>query len=224
MKYKLILKYILLFIVFILLSGGYTLSYYTDHNNVVNEFRAGNVHIELSETEYDRPSNRDKRNDIPPGHEFIKDPSVKNTGKSDCFVFVEISIPKSDRLFIDEKGQKLPEMKREMFSYSVNPEWILINETINNTCAERVYAYAIDNKLIPLRPGEKTDVIKNGTIKTADFIETGKTADYIIPVRAYAVSTTDIINSGNPNNQGCIDPLQVYRVIRNQKSCEIKSH
>lgn len=216
MKSKLRLNHILLFIFFILLSVGFTASYYTDHHSIVNEFTVGKVQIELTEKIYDQEKNIHGGTSVSPGEKFKKDPAVKNTGKSDCFVFVEVTIPKSERIFTDNAGQKLPVMSREVFSYTVNPGWSLIDETISETSAKRVYAFTEGSYLKPLRPGEEQLVVKDGVFFSADYIETELSENFYVPVICYAIETTDLINTDGDNNEGCMEPLQVFKVIRNQ--------
>lgn len=219
MKYKTELKFIVSFL-FLLLFCASTLSYYADYHSIVNEFTVGDIKIDLTEKIFESAENTRNKEEVTPGWQFIKDPEVKNTGKSDCFVFVEITIPKTERIFVNKAGKKLPVMSREVFTYTVNPEWMLIDEKISATEAKRVYAFTSGSNLAPLRPGEEISVIDKGVFKTACFIETGLCENYEIPVIAYAIETTDILNNDENNTEGIRNPLQVFNIIINQKACE----
>lgn len=217
--------YIIVFVIFILLTTS-TYAYYTDHHATMNEFTVGQVKISLTEPQYDTSSNAGNRTSIPPNHTIVKDPTVKNTGKSDCYLFMEVDIPRTTRPFVDSAGQKLPREWKDIFTYTVNPGWILVSETVDDTIrspyTRRTYAYAKETVLTPLAPNKSVSLFQNGTIKSENFIETGTEYDqnFNIPVRAYAIQTTDIVNTDKANDIGVTNPTQVFNIIKNQLHTE----
>ena len=83
------------------LAIGSIAAYFTATDSVTNTFVVGNVEIDLREDQYDSHKADDLDNDgiadvneITPNKEIIKDPSVKNTGENDAYVFTMVAIPK----------------------------------------------------------------------------------------------------------------------------------
>lgn len=188
-----------------------------EQNNV---FSTGNVKIELNEPLYSLPENEEKRREISAGDSFIKDPSVTNKGKSDCYVFLELEIPKSRRLFIDKEGQKLPEKSRNLFQFKFNENWKLVEEKDKESCAVYRLAYAANDKLTVLPAGEKTEtVFKDNKVKLADVIELPEKENFTIPVRAYGIQTTDLKGT---DGTGSENPEEVYTLLLNQMDTEQK--
>ena len=74
------------------LAAGGTLAYLTDKDSVTNQFVVGKVDIEGNEPSY-APDPDGKTNHIVPTQVIPKDPRIKNKGKNDSYVYMDVSIP-----------------------------------------------------------------------------------------------------------------------------------
>ena len=220
-KMKLKTVSVVVFVLLISIMVTAVNSYYTDHHSKMNVFTTGKVSIELNEPKYNSLENIKTRESLAPGEEIIKDPVITNTGKSDCFVFAEVKIPRSNRIFIDSNGKKLPVMLRNLFDFEGNSGWTLYSKSINDNHSKPyesyIFSYSDGNRMTTLSPGEKTSsIIKNNKMKFANVIETDNFSKYEIPVTAYAIQTTDLLVSEN----GKVSPGDVYKAIYGQLRAE----
>ena len=213
---KKIMIVICLLFLFLFCTSVY--GYFTDHHESVNEVCVGEVDIKLDEPLYELPENQKVRENLSAGDTFIKDPAVTNRGKSDCFVVVEAEIPRSNRIFIDQNGQKLPEEYRNLFTFTAQPEWQLLKEEQNNMVTKYSFAYAENNKMIPLKPGETTETLfLNNKVELGNVIELPEKEILEIPVKAYGIQTTDLAAE---KAEGTDNPEKVYRLLMNQLKAE----
>jgi len=74
-----------------------TLAYLTSTDTATNTFTVGNVSIDLEEPSWD-PS---KTPTLLPGVEIAKDPQIKNTGSTEAWVWMEITVPTDLMPYID---------------------------------------------------------------------------------------------------------------------------
>ena len=218
MSHKKIKTAIAVLLLIVMCLSVISYAYYTDHHAVVGEFTNGKVRVEVIESQFDSDTTQNKHTNITPRQNIKKDPYVRNSGRSDCYVFLEVEVPRSNRIFIDSNGQKLPEAYRDIYSYEVNPNWLLVDEFVtdkgNKPNVKRVYAYTTRRRLITLPPGEKTTVLfKNNDIFTANFIETGYMEKFHMPIKAYAIQTTDLINTDGSNTN---DAQVVWELVKNR--------
>ena len=211
-----------IFVVICLILTGFlcasVYAYYTDYHQTNNAFTVGKVKIELQEPLYNLPENEEKRDEMAAGDSFVKDPAVTNTGSSDCYVFVELEIPRSNRLFIDENGQRLPEEYRDIFEFEFNKQWEMLKSDVNNSTSKYILAYAQDKNMTALPKGAKTEtVFKNNKVALANIIEIADKETLNIPVKAYAIQTTDLIGT---DGKGTDNPEQIFNLIKNQLKSE----
>lgn len=73
-----------------------TLAYLTSTDTATNTFTVGNVSIDLQEPNY--PGNTPT---LLPGVEIAKDPQIKNTGSTEAWVWMEITVPTDLMSYID---------------------------------------------------------------------------------------------------------------------------
>jgi len=71
------------------LGIGGIMAYFTDYEEVTNSFTYGQVELELTEPNWDE----DLAQQVVPNETFAKDPTIKNIGVNDMFVFVEVVVP-----------------------------------------------------------------------------------------------------------------------------------
>lgn len=80
---KIIAMLILLVLSMILLMSG-MYAYFTDAETKTNEFTVGRISIELQEPNWNPPIH------IVPNQTMNKDPQIKNNGRNNAFVFLEV--------------------------------------------------------------------------------------------------------------------------------------
>ena len=88
------------------LAAGGTLAYLTDKDSVTNQFVVGKVDIEGNEPSY-APDPDGKTNHIVPTQVIPKDPRIKNKGKNDSYVYMDVSIPIAKVIVADTSGNRL---------------------------------------------------------------------------------------------------------------------
>ncbi len=98
MKKKLSLVIVAVVLVVAAAVGG-TLAWFTDDATAVNVVTFGNVSIDLTEPNFEDqyPDNDPdqvggKATNVVPGDGFVKDATVQNTGKNDCYVRIKLDI------------------------------------------------------------------------------------------------------------------------------------
>ncbi len=149
---------------------GVTLAYFTDTDAADNVFTIGNVDIELTEPKWDENlDGAEKIEDVYPGQEIEKDPTVTNTGSNPCYVRVTV-----DGLKPFAEGVAPIELVG-----IDSTKWVKGSES---TDSKHVYYY--------------TEVLEPEavvTLFTSIVIPTGVTnadsADYTIPVSAEAIQS-----------------------------------
>lgn len=142
----------------VMLVGG-TFAYFTDTKEVTNPFSAGNVTTELVEEHWDTT---DKDNDgipdaaqnIVPGQTISKDPKVKNVGKNEAYVFLEVTVPTANIVTANDNGTRKAAATVELFSYTVNGGWTQMDKTTNADNVVYLYYY---NKTVA--PGKESGTL-----------------------------------------------------------------
>lgn len=165
----------------ILCVGG-TAAYLTDYDLTVNEFTVGKVEVELQEPKWD-PQNTQA---LVPTQEISKDPQVKNTGKNDAYVYLEISIPIRSVVTADAAGNRISKKETELFTFAADNSWTLLESVKKETNQVYIYAY---NSI--LKPQETTKALFE-KVTFANIIEgqlEGQKID--IPIRTYAIQTAN---------------------------------
>ena len=122
------------------------MAYLTDYDTVSNQFTVGKVDIELTE-----PSWKPEENTaIEPAGEINKDPQITNKGKNDAYVYLEVSVPVRKLVTADENGNKLDAVQIQLFTFTPQKDWTLMDSFTEGT--SKVYRYSYD-KILP--PGGK---------------------------------------------------------------------
>ena len=136
-----------------LASAGATLAFFTDQEEKVNTFTVGNIDIQLEEPQWDP----DKGKDITPDKEVPKDPQITNTGANDAYVFMEVSVPRSEVRTVNDDGSLSEVLVQDLFTYKTNEGWTLMMKQSNDDSTTYYYAYTnADNTMKALKPEETT--------------------------------------------------------------------
>ncbi len=87
-------------------------AYFTDYDTKNNVFTVGNVSLELNEEHF--TDGQLARADV----KLDKDPTVKNTGVNDEFVFLEVKVPKGEITLLGSDGKpSAAKSLQELFSF-----------------------------------------------------------------------------------------------------------
>ncbi len=173
-----------------LLTIGGVSAYLTDFDNTVNEFTVGKVDIELQEPGW----NPEDHGTTEPSEELKKDPQIKNVGKNDAYVYLEVTVPQAEVVAADAAGNRLPSGKQELVSYSPNGNWTQLK--VQDKESSKIYTYAYN---MILKPGETTIPLFQ-KIRFLNIVEgqlDGEKLD--MTVRAYGIQT---VNTGD--NKGTV--------------------
>lgn len=179
---------LLIFAVVIAIAGvGGTLAYLTKNTEKrANNFTFGNVSIELTEEEWEKLQSEDKI--IYPEKTIPKDPVIKNTGKNDAYVYMEVRVPMTNVRTYDKDGKIEDAEKRDLFTFVVEQDsnWKPLGKPVadNNY---NVYLYVYEEKL---SPNNSTSPLFN-EVKVIPMVEgedeLKMNTSIEIPITAYAI-------------------------------------
>lgn len=192
---------------------GGAFAYFTDTDQAVNSFTVGKVQIELQEPSWnaDNPPKN-----ITPNQVIEKDPQIKNTGKNNAFMFVEVQVPYGNISTADAEGHIGSKADTELFTYTLNRGWVEVGTPVKNSDSNtftHVYAYSENNKMTEVLPNTVTGTVFD-EVKFVNAVndEGLEETTQNINVTAYGIQVTDI-GDGTTNKTS---PADVWAVIKNQ--------
>lgn len=222
--------FFMILLILLIVICAVTYAYRTDHQGKMNVFTSGEVKISLTEPKYNQSENVLARKVLAPRQSVVKDPKITNTGKSDAFVFLEVYLPRTNRILIDTNGQKLPVEYRDAFTFKTNTEWVPVEDEFLMDASGKhyhrfVYAYAtgtsLTGKMNTLKSKVSTPTLFSGdTITFRNFIEVKEKNAFDIPVIAYAVQTTDLVLTDKAGDTGRTAPAEVWKLLKAQIKAE----
>ena len=124
-------------------------------------FTVGKVDIELHEDKWDALEDADNdgipdvAENITPTKTITKDPSIKNIGINDAWVYLEITVPMRYVITANADGSRSEIAYTELFSFTKNADWDELSRTVAADKSEVVYVYAY-NKVIKANEQTKT--------------------------------------------------------------------
>ncbi len=194
------------------LAAGGTMAYLTDYDKTVNEFAIGKVDIQLQEPNW-KPEENTK---LEPSEQIRKDPQVKNVGKNDAFVYLEVSIPTADVITADASGNRIGRKNTELFAFEKKADWTLLESKTSGQ--NKVYTFSY-NKI--LKPGQ-TSMSLFDTVTFANIIE-GQldTRQFTVPVKAYAIQTVNTGGDAGTIVQQAASAYQKYVKQNNGQAGEV---
>lgn len=105
---------------------------------VQNIITAGSVEGKLMERNWE-PENAKH---LHPLESTPKDPSVKNTGDNDAYIFLEVRVPVENISVVDGNGKKTVRQAHELFTFKADTEnWELISRNMDKGAVRYVYGY-----------------------------------------------------------------------------------
>ena len=192
------------------LSIGVVLAYLqVNTESKANLFTFGNVKIELYEDEWDELSDEDKL--LYPGKDVNKDPTVKNIGKNDAYIFLEIRVPRASVCIIDDNENILPAVWTELFTYAVNVGWEQIgNDELSDygDYVTRVYAYTA---MIVAPNTYTTPLFDKVTFVNILEGEISKGTTLIMPINALAIQAEYLNETGDTILEKMTDAYMKYQ-------------
>lgn len=194
---------IVLILIMTLLIGT-AVAFFTDKDNKVNDFTIGNISIQLTEPSW----NADNGKDLTPNKTIKKDPQITNDGPNDAFVFLQVKVPAASVKTAAADGSLLAAKKQDLFSYTVNENWIEVSKTSDAESTTYIYAYAADGAMKPLAPGQTTNSLFD-SVTFLNLVEgqIDEGTAVSIDVDAYGIQTNDL---------GTSAPAEVLKLIQTQ--------
>lgn len=148
----------------------------TDTKTVTNTFTTGNVTIELTEPTW-TSTGEAKATNITPNKVIEKDPTIKNVGANDAYMFMKVEVPKQD--------------STQLFNYTLNSGWVKIKEdTAASDKNVYVYAYGTADAMTSVEKNVSTPALFS-TVKVAD-VSTFANPNLAIQVDAYGIQASDL--------------------------------
>lgn len=196
------------------LIGG-TVCFLLDKEEVSNSFSCGIAELEITEPAWDSLSPVEKV--VYPGKVVEKDPSVKNTGDVDMFVFAEVHIPVSSVKIVGDDGVSVSyHEEKELFSFDANAGWKFIRKYMTEE-GDAVYLYGYGEKL---EAGACSTPVFNN-IRTVNYLEgsIGNDEGVNVPVRAFGIQSDHLIYE---KGEVCdVENIEsVYKTFFDQKNTE----
>lgn len=180
-------------------------AYLTDKENKTNTFTIGSVDIDLKEENWEQlPRSEDTNedgiideNDIPdeathmyPTQKIVKDPSVLNQGNNSAWIYLQVTVPKTEVITVDIDGNRLNDGKAvltQLYEYEADEtQWTLLKQNTDAVNAN-VYLYAVKS---PIEVGKQTVPLFE-EITLVNLIEGQLDPDEIqmIDIKAFAIQS-----------------------------------
>lgn len=131
-------------------------AYFTDTDSKTNTFTVGSVKQELTEPNWNETNGKD----MTPGKEVEKNPTVKNTGVNDQYVFMTVEVPTAEVTTVDAEGNKAARKeKKELFTYTTNAGWTELKSNTGTDSVTHVYYYGAGAALTKLTKDASTPAL-----------------------------------------------------------------
>ena len=112
---------------------------------------------------------------VGPGESFMISPSVTNDATEDMYVFIKAEAPDYNT--------------GSLYTYTVDESWTLVEDNAGT----KVYAYASDNTMITLSPGDTTtDLTSQMTMQSITNAEYAVYMDINVTITGYAIGTDGV--------------------------------
>lgn len=164
-------------------SSGLTNAYLTMRPQALkNLITPGTVDIGLTETAW-QP---EKAKGLTPGSIVPKNPAATNTGESDAWIFLRISVPVRHISVVNpQTHRKEPAADMGVFSFSTTEGWERISDERTEDSVNYVYGY---QKLV--EPGGQTAPLFE-TVTLVNYLEGELTAADVLQIPVQAVAVQD---------------------------------
>lgn len=171
-----------------LASYGATTAYLSDSpGEVLNVITTGSVDVELEEENW-RPEDNTT---VLPKEKVIKDPAVKNTGKNDARVFLQVDIPMKNISVVDGiTKMKTERGETELFTFVPDETiWELILREQSGENMRYVYGYRE-----VLKPGQETEVLFS-EVTAVNYLEGNLSSEMPYHIQVTALAAQENVQS-----------------------------
>ena len=216
-----------------LMACSLAVAYFTDQDTRTNVFTVGNVALELNEEHF--TDGQLARADV----RLAKDPTVKNTGKNDEFVFLEVKVPKRLVTLLGTNGQKTgAKAANEVFgffaegssqtvsgssNFSYNGRtaaadgWVFLSK--EEAADEDTYIFGYSRRL---SPGEETvSLFDSFALRSFIEEEIEGGSSLTVPVNAYGIQADSLDGvSGLPDSDSDLTAQNlgdIFAICRNKQ-------
>lgn len=183
----------------VLLIGG-LIAFFTDTDEKSNVFTLGNVDITLTEPSWVATNGEN----MSPGKEVNKDPTVNNVGSTPAYVFVEVKVPMTNET-----------TPKEVFTYTTNSGWVEVGTAqTSGGYTTHVYAYGSASAMTELAAGTTSSPTPTSTpvfskVKLNPAITDPSTItltnnEFKLDIKAKAIQSNDL---------GATTPAAVYALF-----------
>ena len=154
------------------LAAGASLAYFTDKTETVdNVFTMGNVKITLDETDLTKPGDSrtaagNTYENLYPGMDMVKDPTVHNTGRNDAWVRVIVRVANGAAFMDQFKDTQYGQSPLEGLTHGLGEGWQITASTKDTATNDMVYTIVYNTVL---KHGESTPAVFNKLYIPATF-------------------------------------------------------
>lgn len=182
----------------VLFTAGSTIAYFTDYENLTNNFTVGDISLKLQEPEW----NEENGKDLTPNKTVPKDPEVVNDGVNDAYVFLRADVPYKNIKTANADGSLNNAADTELFSYSINDGWKQISSVKDaaSGVVKYVYAYVGDGTVMKnIKAGETTPSLFD-SVTFANIVEgeIDSNASLSLDIKSYGIQTDGIGTDKSP--------------------------
>ncbi len=177
--------------ILLMISVGSTLAYFWATDTAINNFTMGSVDIKVVEKNW----NPDEAKNITPNETIAKDPKLENKGNNEAYLFMSVDIPKENVAVADDKGKLRASAMTDLFFYTVNEGWKLIETVNHHKSNEYIYAYMTDG-LTPVGVDQETNTLFD-EVRFANLVEPLSSSNMDIVIKGYGIQTAGLDRSNS---------------------------
>lgn len=195
----------------LVVSIGGVIAYFSDTDSKTNTFTVGKVSIEVNEENW----NAENAKAILPNQILDKDPTIKNNGKNEAYVFLKVAVPTANVTVEADDGSDGTTSAQPLFKLinsgnqeGVNDGWTLVSSETKNGAIEYIYAYGSNSEMTKLAKDATTPALFN-KVQFANIQEGWgiEEQQYSVEVTGYAIQTENLTSSNAK------DPAGVWAVL-----------
>ena len=161
-------------------SSGITNAYLQDQKTVCNVVTTGGVKIDLTEPAWEP----EQAEGLTPDSAVPKNPIVTNTGKTDAWIFLRVSVPVKNIILVEPQTRRKTEsVQTELFAFTAGEDWELLEKKPEKDMVCYVYGF---RRVVP--PQDRTTPLFE-SVKLVNYLEGELTQEDVLdmPIEAAAI-------------------------------------
>lgn len=205
-----------------ILAFGSTFAYLSATDNEINTVTIGKVEIDVVEDlwsqlpDTDGDGIPDAAEAVIPNQSVTKDPSIKNTGNNEAYVYLSVEVPNKNITSFNPDGTPAnggAATDTDLFNYEINDGWTLIGS--KTEAGKTIYTYGYEEKLAV---GAETPTLfdKVTVVNTSEGQGFEETVQDIV-INGYAIQSDnvgDLLNAWNViNNQANLGTTAISNLL-----------